>query len=168
MTQQLRGRLFELCNFFNPKTWGKGGSLRAMKAAGPDVGLQEEASDVGSSPRPSLPTAALRARHWSYSVFHSRWWLLHITALWKGSNVTAHMFFYFYSYTLFKGYTPFTVITKCWLYSPYCATRPCSLFYARWFTAPAPLHAASLPGDRWLVLCESASFRLQSLVYCIF
>lgn len=82
------------------------------------------------------------------TLFHSRWWLLHITTLWKGSNVTAHMLFYFYSYTLFKGYTPFTVITKYWLLcNTYCATHLCSLFYARWFTAPTPPHAASLPGD---------------------
>ena len=32
-----------------------------MKAAGPGVGLQEKAPDVGSSPRPSLPAAVLRA-----------------------------------------------------------------------------------------------------------
>ena len=31
--------------------------------------------------------------------------------------------------TIFKGYTPFTVITKYWLYSPCCTMHPCSLSY---------------------------------------
>ena len=30
-------------------------------------------------------------------------------------------------FTVFKGYTPFTVIKKCWLYFPCCMRYPCSL-----------------------------------------
>ena len=33
--------------------------------------------------------------------------------------------------TIFKGYTPFTVITNYWLYSPYCTVTPCGLFYTQ-------------------------------------
>ena len=32
-------------------------------------------------------------------------------------------------FTIFKGYTPFIGIIKCWLYSICCNTYPCSLFY---------------------------------------
>ena len=40
------------------------------------------------------------------------------------------MFIYFFKffYTIFKGYTPFTVITKYWLYFP-CTIHPCSLSF---------------------------------------
>lgn len=57
-------------------------------------------------------------------VSHSRWPFLHITALWEGSNITTHISFYFCSYTLFRGYTPFTVIKKYWLYSPSWTKHP--------------------------------------------
>ena len=33
--------------------------------------------------------------------------------------------------TKFKGYTPFAVNTKCWLYSPYCTAYPCDLSYTQ-------------------------------------
>ena len=32
-------------------------------------------------------------------------------------------------FTIFKGYTPFIVIIKYWLYSLCCTIYPCSLFY---------------------------------------
>ena len=36
-------------------------------------------------------------------------------------------FKHFYFYTIFKGHVPFTVVTKCCLYSPYSTIHPCSL-----------------------------------------
>ena len=39
---------------------------------------------------------------------------------------------------IFKGYTPFTVITKYWLYSPCCIIYPCSLSCTQQFVPPTP------------------------------
>ena len=73
--------------------------------------------------------------------------------------------------TIFKGYNPFTVITKYWLYSPCCITHPCSIFHAQQFVPHTPpfLHCSSLPaGNHWFVIyIHESAILLQSLVCCI-
>ena len=46
-----------------------------------------------------------------------------------------------YQFTIFKGYTPFIVTIKYWLYSLCCITYPCSLFYTEYFV---PLNSLPL------------------------
>ena len=58
-------------------------------------------------------------------------------------------------YTVFKGPSPFTVITKYWLYSPCCIICPCSLSYTQQF-APSPPYL-TIP-HHWYPLVNAFSF----------
>ena len=70
-------------------------------------------------------------------------------------------FYFLYS---FKGYFPFTVITKYWLYSLCCIIHPWAYLTPNSLYLPLPNpHGAPFPlptGNDWFVLyiCESASF----------
>ena len=77
-------------------------------------------------------------------------------------------------YTVFKGYIPFTVITKYWLYSPCCTIHPRAYLIPNSLYLPL-LHSCVAPpllliGNHQFILyiCESASFLLYSLVCGIF
>ena len=73
----------------------------------------------------------------------------------------------------FKGFIPFIVFIKYWLYSPCCTLYllvyfgPNSLYVLVLYPYIAPPPAT---GNHWFVLyiCESPSFLLYSLVCCIF
>ena len=84
--------------------------------------------------------------------------------------VLLNFFFYFSTFNaIFKGYFPFTVITKYWLYLPYCAIHP-----QAWFTPHSwclllshPYIALQLSSPLKnhqfaLYTCESASFFLAN------
>ena len=51
----------------------------------------------------------------------------------------------------FKGYSPFIVIIKYWLYSPYYAIYPRSLFYIQYFVGlhPLPQSCSPVPSLHW-------------------
>ena len=74
----------------------------------------------------------------------------------------------------FKGYFPFTVITKYWLFSPCCTIHPLAYLTPSSLCLPLPNPWVAPPliptGNHYFVLyiCESASFLLYSLVCCIF
>ena len=55
------------------------------------------------------------------------------------------LFVLFSSYTVSKCYTPFTVITKYWLYSTCCIIHLCSLSYTREFVHPTNIPALWRP-----------------------
>ena len=54
---------------------------------------------------------------------------------------TPHIFFnliFFTFYIIFKGYLPFTIITKYWLHSPCCTIHPCAYLIPRILYHPLP------------------------------
>ena len=53
-----------------------------------------------------------------------------------------------YFYTILKGYFPFTVITKCWLYSPCCVICPWAYLTPSSLCLPLPQHYIIPPATR--------------------
>ena len=76
------------------------------------------------------------------------------------SNCPEKWFFIIYT-ILFVYCFPFTVITKFWLYHPYCNNTSLSLSYTQQFLPPAP------PNHQFILyICDSVSFViLTSLLY---
>ena len=63
-------------------------------------------------------------------------------------NVTKVIDVQYSEFTIFKGYTPFIVIIKYWLYSTCCTIHPCSLFFCLIVCTsylPVPLYCPSPP-----------------------
>ena len=68
------------------------------------------------------------------------------------------LFVIFSSYTISKCYSPFTVITKYWLYSTCCIIHLCSLSYTREFVHPTNIPALWRPSSLSPLLATSLFF----------
>ena len=56
----------------------------------------------------------------------------------KGMGIFRFFFLKFKDFTNFKGYFPFTVIMKYWLYSPMLYNISLSPYCTQWFVSPIP------------------------------
>ena len=115
-------------------------------------------------------------------LWTNRWYNFQVLMPWIDAVQVKYFFWYPYLICFklrilysFKGYCPFIVITKYWLYPPCCAIHfwvhliPSSLYLLLLYRCFAPL---LLPTGNhlfgYIYICESASFMLYSLVRCIF
>ena len=73
------------------------------------------------------------------------------------------LFYFLFCYTISKCYTPFTVITKYWLYSTCCIIHLCSLSYTREFVHPTNIPALWRPSSPSPLLTTSLFFVSVSL-----
>ena len=84
-----------------------------------------------SSQKPRILNPLSEARDWTWILMDTSW--VHFHWATEGTPIChfdghlvclTHNFFLFKFLRHFKGYTPFTVITQYWLYSPCCAIHP--------------------------------------------